>query len=91
MQSKDKYYLVFELVEGGELFDAIVARHHFSEHDAATIISATLSAVKYLHERNICHRDLKPENLLLRTKDPKHLDEIVLCKRNSGHERKEVA
>jgi len=78
-ESKDKYFLVFELIEGGELFDAIVQRHHFSEHDAAVIISSVLGAVEYLHGNNICHRDLKPENLLLREKHPTHLDQIVIC------------
>jgi len=32
--------------------------------EAAQIMTAICSAVKYLHDLNIAHRDLKPENLL---------------------------
>jgi len=32
--------------------------------EAAHIMTAICSAVKYLHDLNIAHRDLKPENLL---------------------------
>lgn len=32
------------------------------------------SALKYLHENNICHRDIKPENFLLyKEKDPDNI------------------
>lgn len=78
-ESKDKYFLVFELVPGGELFGRIVDRHHFSEHDAARCVQAILNGVAYLHHKDICHRDLKPENLLLRTKGNQHLDDIVIA------------
>lgn len=59
------YYLVTELVEGGELFDEIQRRKNFNEETAAEIISQLLSAIVYCHERNIVHRDLKPENILM--------------------------
>ena len=78
-RSKDKYYLVFELVPGGELFHRIVKLHHFNEHDAATCVKGILDGVAYLHHRGICHRDLKPENLLFRSTDPSRLDDIVIA------------
>jgi len=65
--TKDKLYLVMELVTGGELFDKIVEKGSYSETDAATIIRKIVSAVEYLHSMNIVHRDLKPENLLLKS------------------------
>lgn len=64
--SDDKYfYLVTELIEGGELFDEIQRQKFFSEEVAANIISQLLSAIVYCHERHIVHRDLKPENVLM--------------------------
>lgn len=64
-QDEKRFYLVTELCNGGELFDEITKRSHFSEQDAATIIKQVLSAVGYCHSKSICHRDLKPENILL--------------------------
>jgi len=59
-------YLVMELLTGGELFDRIVAKGHYSEDDARKLTVTMLKAVLYLHEMGIAHRDLKPENLLLK-------------------------
>lgn len=59
------YYLIFDLVTGGELFEDIVAREFYSEADASFCIQQVLEAVKHCHENNIVHRDLKPENLML--------------------------
>ena len=57
-------YLVMELCEGGELFDKLIEMGHFTEQQAVLLFSQMLSAVAYLHSRNIAHRDLKPENFL---------------------------
>jgi calcium-dependent protein kinase len=62
------YHLVTEFCGGGELFDHIIDRGSFSEKLASRIIKQVLSAIKHLHDRNICHRDLKPENILFESK-----------------------
>lgn len=61
--------LVLDLVTGGELFDRIIARGHYSEKDAAEVSKEVLLAVAYLHSQGIVHRDLKPENLLYMSND----------------------
>ncbi|XP_077658842.1 calcium/calmodulin-dependent protein kinase type 1G isoform X1 [Urocitellus parryii] len=66
-ESSTHYYLVMQLVSGGELFDRILERGVYTEKDASLVIQQVLSAVKYLHENGIVHRDLKPENLLYLT------------------------
>ena len=59
--------MVLELMEGGELFDRIVAKptHHYTEAEARKAAFVLLHAVAYLTSHGIVHRDLKPENLLL--------------------------
>lgn len=70
--SRPRILLVLELMEGGELFEFISKRHHFSEQEASQYIQQIALALRYCHRLNIAHRDLKPENLLLlkRTQDP---------------------
>uniref|UniRef100_A0A672LBD0 Calcium/calmodulin-dependent protein kinase type 1D-like n=1 Tax=Sinocyclocheilus grahami TaxID=75366 RepID=A0A672LBD0_SINGR len=63
-ETRTHYYLVMELVSGGELFDRILDRGVYTEKDASRVIKQVLEAVSYLHQNSIVHRDLKPENLL---------------------------
>uniref|UniRef100_A0A4W5QCI3 Si:ch211-27e6.1 n=1 Tax=Hucho hucho TaxID=62062 RepID=A0A4W5QCI3_9TELE len=63
-QSPQRVYMVLELATGGELFDRVIAKGHFTERDATRALQMTLAGVGYLHSLGITHRDLKPENLL---------------------------
>uniref|UniRef100_A0A8C6WUE1 Calcium/calmodulin-dependent protein kinase IGb n=1 Tax=Neogobius melanostomus TaxID=47308 RepID=A0A8C6WUE1_9GOBI len=68
-ESRTHYYLVMQLVSGGELFDRILDRGVYSERDASKVIQQVLQAVEYLHQSGVVHRDLKPENLLYYSPD----------------------
>ncbi|GLT92706.1 hypothetical protein SLE2022_105310 [Rubroshorea leprosula] len=57
-------HLVMELCEGGELFDRIVARGHYTERAAATVTRTIVEVVQLCHKHGVIHRDLKPENFL---------------------------
>ncbi|KAH9994071.1 kinase-like domain-containing protein [Russula compacta] len=64
-ESSDHYFLVLELMEGGELFHQIVKLTYFSENLSRHVILQVAHAIRYLHEeRGVVHRDIKPENLL---------------------------
>ncbi|XP_011494779.1 PREDICTED: MAP kinase-interacting serine/threonine-protein kinase 1 [Ceratosolen solmsi marchali] len=63
-EDDERFYLVFEKVNGGQLLNRIEERVHFSEREASEIISDIASALKFLHKKGIAHRDLKPENIL---------------------------
>lgn len=45
-EDKEAVYLVMELCEGGELFDRIVSRGHYTERDAARITKTMLEVCK---------------------------------------------
>ncbi|CAM9422002.1 unnamed protein product, partial [Choristocarpus tenellus] len=64
-EEKYFYYLVMEVLNGGELFDRIVLRQYYNEKEARDTLVVLLDAVRYCHDRDVAHRDLKPENLLL--------------------------
>ncbi|KAL9336319.1 hypothetical protein Peur_070807 [Populus x canadensis] len=61
-------HLVMELCEGGELFDRIVARGHYTERAAAAVTKTIVEVVQICHEHGVMHRDLKPENFLFGNK-----------------------
>ena len=69
MEDDKFYYIISELLEGGELYDRIIRKKRFSERDAAVIIHQILLALNYMHQRQIVHRDIKPENILFEKAD----------------------
>lgn len=68
---KNNVYLVMEICEGGELFDAILrSKTGFEEEQAAFVMLQAAKGVHYIHSCQICHRDIKPENFLLKSRGP---------------------
>jgi calcium-dependent protein kinase len=67
------YYVMTELIEGGDLYDEIYKMKSMQEKDTAVIMMQLLSAVSYMHSKNIVHRDIKPENILLENKCNKEI------------------
>ncbi|XP_074281496.1 calcium-dependent protein kinase 24-like [Silene latifolia] len=67
-EDDEAVYLVMELCQGGELFDRIVARGHYSERAACHVVRTIVEVVKVCHEHGVIHRDLKPENFLYANK-----------------------
>jgi calcium-dependent protein kinase len=59
-EHRQQIFVIMELCSGGDLY----TRDPYTEEEAARITSCILSAVSYMHSRNILHRDLKYENIL---------------------------
>lgn len=76
-EENNYFFLVMEKLTGGELFDRIVVKEFYSEHEARNVIRSILDAVAYMHNRGIAHRDLKPENLLLVNRNDDQLVKIA--------------
>ncbi|KAH8739118.1 protein kinase [Cryptosporidium ryanae] len=63
--SGDIFFLVMDLIEGGELFYKIVESGSLSEQSARYIMKQIVDSLVYMHKKDIIHRDLKPENILI--------------------------
>lgn len=61
--------LIMELCAGGELFDRIIAKGHYSERAAANLCRQIVTVVHNCHTMGVMHRDLKPENFLFLSAD----------------------
>ena len=59
------FYLILDLISGGEMFEHLIQNGAYSEHDAARLMKNVASALDFLHGIGIVHADLKPENLML--------------------------
>jgi calcium/calmodulin-dependent protein kinase I len=68
-EEKDCYFLVMELMSGGDLFDRIGKKKTYSEADARDLCLKMLKAMSYCHAHKIAHCDMKPKNLLLMSED----------------------
>ena len=66
---KDCYFIIMELMSGGDLFDRIGTKKSYSEADARDLVVKMLKAMAFCHRRKIAHCDMKPKNLLLMSDD----------------------
>lgn len=51
-----RFSIIAPLYTGGELFDRIIAKGHFSEKEAASVFAKVASGLALLHDRGIIHR-----------------------------------
>lgn len=63
-EEEEKFYVVFEKMQGGPLLDHIEKRGHLNEQEASLIVKDIATSLNFLHSKGMAHRDLKPENIL---------------------------
>jgi len=68
-EEDDFYYIVMELMAGGDVFDRIIDLHNYTEKDARDLAKILLVAVDCMHKSGVVHRDIKPQNIFLESKD----------------------
>jgi len=64
-RSKNAYYFIFELCEGGNFQEYLRARGALPEFEAQKFFKQIADAMITLNREDVIHRDLKPANILL--------------------------
>eukprot|EP00927_Polykrikos_kofoidii_P066656 TRINITY_DN62211_c0_g1_i1.p1 TRINITY_DN62211_c0_g1~~TRINITY_DN62211_c0_g1_i1.p1 ORF type:complete len:354 (+),score=72.04 TRINITY_DN62211_c0_g1_i1:79-1140(+) len=64
LETREKYYVVMEKVEGEDLFEQM-AKKRISHLDAREICRQILEALKVMHSDGRIHKDLKVENVMV--------------------------
>ena len=63
-RDKNKYYLVMEYSEIGDMID-IIGKNELNELDKCKLIYQLINAISLLHQYKITHCDIKPENCII--------------------------
>jgi serine/threonine protein kinase len=74
-----RYYIVMEFVEGGNLRDFLAIRKRLSLAEALKLIEDAASGIAYAHSRGVTHRDLKLTNVLISTQGTAKLVDFGLA------------
>jgi serine/threonine protein kinase len=61
----ESFYLVTDLMNGGELCDKLLENVYYEEDDAREVVRQLAATIAYCHSQRIVHRDIKPQNLIL--------------------------
>ena len=65
LEANNQLLVKMEFIKHGTLKNWMKNKEKISEEEASIILKNILSAIEYLHSKQICHRDLKPENIML--------------------------
>lgn len=61
----EKFFIVSEIAENGELFDYVQEAEGLKEEIARSLFKELVEAMAYVHSKGVAHRDLKLENIFL--------------------------
>ena len=64
-EDENYIFIVMEYINGGNLYSFIKKRMKLKEKMAKYIFKQIISAINYIHKKNIVHKDIKLENILL--------------------------
>lgn len=71
-------YLVMEFVEGKSLRETLVETGSLSPGRTARILRHLADALDAIHEQGVFHRDVKPENVIVRNKDRREEEAVLI-------------
>ena len=76
-ETNNQLLIKMEYIKYGTLSHWIKNHKKISEEEASIILNHILSAIVYLHSKQICHRDIKPENIMLSKENDLHSIKII--------------
>ena len=76
-ETNNQLLIKMEYIKYGTLSHWMKNHKKISEEEASIILSHVLSAIIYLHSKQICHRDIKPENIMLSKENDLHSIKII--------------
>ncbi|KAI5932179.1 RAC-beta serine/threonine-protein kinase [Manis javanica] len=79
-QTHDRLCFVMEYANGGELFFHLSRERVFTEERARFYGAEIVSALEYLHSKDVVYRDIKLENLMLDKDGHIKITDFGLCK-----------
>lgn len=80
----EKFFIVSEIAENGELFDYVQESEGLKEEIARSLFKELIEAIAYVHSKGVAHRDLKLENIFLDSKVKVKVADFGLMKEFSG-------
>ena len=82
-----------DLLTGGDLRYQIGhhKRQYFSEQQTKFFVSCIISALYYIHSKNIIHRDIKPENLVFDRNGYLHITDFGIAKFMNKNNKNETS
>lgn len=79
-QTKDELFLITEVVDCGELFDAIYDEK-LSHESCVFYTACILLGIDHIHSKDVVFRDLKPENIMIDSTGYPRIIDFGLAKR----------
>jgi len=80
-QDQGVYFIVMELIEGGDLRQLLKKETRLPLQQAVQVARHVCSALQLAHENGIIHRDIKPANILIEKDGTAKLADLGLAKR----------
>jgi serine/threonine protein kinase len=71
-------YIILEYIQNGNLFEYMNKRD-MSLEQILKYFHQIVTAINYLHKKNILHRDIKPENVLIENDEKVKLCDFGFC------------
>jgi serine/threonine protein kinase len=68
-EENHEFYLVEEYVAGSSLYQELATGQQWSESYVTRLLKDILSALSFVHQKQVIHRDIKPSNIIRRESD----------------------